>query len=62
MKITFGIITGGENSLFNILKILNSIRSQSIPEYEIIIVGGDNHYQSIPNVRHFPFSEQIKYK
>lgn len=38
MKFTFGIITDGKNEIF-INEIIDSIESQNIPEYEVIIVG-----------------------
>lgn len=40
MNFTFGIITIAGNES-NVLKIIDSIEAQSIPRYEIIIVGGE---------------------
>jgi len=68
MNFTFGIITGGTNngreSLSNIeisdriCNIIESIRSQNIPNYEIIIVGGINNYGE--GIRHIEFDESQK--
>ena len=38
MNFTFGIITNGDNP--NMETIINSIRNEKIPNYEIIIIGG----------------------
>lgn len=54
---TFGIVTSG-NSDVNIQKIVNSIRNQAIPNYEIIIVGkSDVSGKDIINI---PFDESVK--
>tara|TARA_Y100000034_G_scaffold128438_1_gene182999 strand:+ start:1023 stop:1691 length:669 start_codon:yes stop_codon:yes gene_type:complete len=52
MKFTFGIIT------IDIVpsKVIDSIRNQNIPEYEIVIVGGRNVYEG-SNINHIPFNE-----
>ena len=58
MKFTFGIITADVVSL----QVIDSIRKQNIPEYEIIVVGGskpkwwgeENHYEGI---KYIPFDE-----
>lgn len=42
MKFTFGIVTKGNTSMIN--KAIESIRSQNIPNYEIIVVGGPNEF------------------
>jgi|TARA_R100000008_G_scaffold17073_1_gene8464 hypothetical protein len=52
MKFTFGIIT----SSIVPNKVIESIVNQNIPEYEIIIVGGDNEYKNY-DVNHFHFDE-----
>lgn len=57
MDFTFGIITGGNNDSM-ITKIIESIESQEIPNYEIIIVGGCNIKRD--NVRLIPFNESIR--
>lgn len=57
MKFTFGIITSQSINT----KILNSIYEQSIPEFEIIIVGGDPLI-GYPNLTHIPFNDnEFKY-
>lgn len=57
MDFTFGIITaGGQDHL--ILKIIESIEQQAIPNYEIIIVGNSN--LSAKNLRVIGFDETIK--
>ena len=55
MQITFGIIT---NNTSNLKPVLDSIRAQNIPEYEIIVIGGSDLKQ--PNLRQFRFREDIK--
>ena len=70
MEFSFGIITGGiynhseslcEDQIFKrIHKIIESIKSQSISKFEIIIVGGDNKFTNEPSVRHFNFDENHK--
>jgi len=58
MKFTFGIITGGGNDGF-LNMVIDSIEKQQIPDYEIVIVGG----QSVGrNTIHIPFDETIKSK
>lgn len=57
MNFTFGIITSG-NNLNNLNIIIDSIEEQNIPNYEIIIVGGD--YIERKNVVHVAFNENIK--
>lgn len=59
MDFTFGIITGGNNDTM-INKIIDSIESQNIPKYEIIIVG--NSIVNRNNVRVIPFNENQKDK
>lgn len=56
MKFTFGIITGGNNELVN--KIIDSIEKQNIPEYEVIVVGGDIIDRI--NTKHILFDEGQK--
>lgn len=61
MKFTFGIPTVLENRE-RMIKIIESIKAQNIPEYEIIIVGGEDIYQGISNIRFVQFDESIKSK
>jgi len=58
MDFTFGIITN--EAFHNINIIISSIRNLNIPNYEIIIVGGNN-ISNISNIVHIPFDESIKY-
>jgi predicted O-methyltransferase YrrM len=54
---TFGIVTSGDSDV-NIQKIVNSIRIQAIPKYEIIIMGkSDVTGNDIINI---PFDETVK--
>lgn len=55
MRFTFGIITVG-NDLF-VSRIIKDIQAMSIPEYEIIIVGGET---SFDGARHIKFDESQK--
>jgi hypothetical protein len=55
MKFTFGIITGGRVED----KVINSILDLKIPEFEIIIVGGDKPTK-YSLIRHIPFDENKK--
>lgn len=57
MKFTFGIITGG-NADSMIGQAIDSIKAESIGEYEIIVVGGRSLSGS--NIRHVPFNEANK--
>jgi len=60
MNFTFGIITSGkENERVKI--IIDSIRKQQIPNYEIIIVGGKNEFEG-SDIIHIEFDEKIKPK
>ena len=68
MKFTFGIITKSNNDFGdsdpsssdkgNIIKTIKSINNLRIPEYEIIIVGGENIYEQ-KNISHFQFDDTI---
>ena len=68
MKFTFGIITKSENNFGvddpastdkkNIVSAIESINNLNIPEYEIIIVGGDDIYNQ-ENITHIPFDDTI---
>lgn len=55
MNFTFGIITTLETQRY-LEAIIVSIRSLNIPEYEIIIVGG-NYSTSDTRIKHLPFDE-----
>ena len=57
MDFTFGIITGGKND-FMINEIIDSIEKESIPNYEIIIVGNCNVNRK--NVKILSFDETKK--
>ena len=57
MDFTFGIITGG-NADENIQIIVDSIRSQKIPNYEIIIIGRSSLKGD--DITTIPFDETIK--
>jgi hypothetical protein len=54
MNFTFGIITGGKS---NIGEIINSIKYQRIPEFEIIIVGG-NDLLFDDDIKHIKYSDK----
>jgi hypothetical protein len=58
MEFTFGIITTEENNLY-IPKIIESIKMLNIPNYEIIIVGGNNNYDK--DIIHLEFDESKKH-
>jgi len=59
MEFSFGIITASSKQ---VLKIIESIESMSIPKekYEIIVVGGENKYDNFSKVVHIPFDENSK--
>jgi len=57
MNFTFGIITDGNNDNY-INIIIDSIKNNSIPNYEIIIVGNTKIIN--PEILIFPFDETIK--
>jgi hypothetical protein len=56
MNFTFGIVTSQNDVLNTLAPIINSIRNLSIPNYEIIIIGGNNNYQS-DNLSIYSFEE-----
>lgn len=58
MKFTFGIITSPGTDGF-IQQIVDSICDENIPEYEIIIIGGNTPYES-NELRVIPFDESQK--
>lgn len=53
-KWTFGIITNGKRDDW-IEKMLESIRQQHIPEYEVIVCG-THHQRNEPNFKYIPFN------
>ena len=57
MDFTFGIITTSSNKN-RVLNIIQSIENENIPNYEIIIIGGDKIEGR--NVKHIEFDETIK--
>ena len=58
MKFTFGIITYGQPE--TLMESILSIQKQNIPQYEIIVVGGNNQYENMEHVKHIDFDESIK--
>jgi len=58
MDFTFGIVTAGGNEQF-IQTIIQTIRNENIPNYEIIIVG--SCLLNDPDVTIIPFDESIRY-
>jgi len=58
---TFGIVTGFED-IDRLVEIIESIRQLSIPEYEILIIGGNapDVFDSYSDVRIIDFDENIK--
>ncbi len=56
MKFTFGIITGGNEENLNI--VIDSIENENIPEYEIVIIGGNEFNRK--NTIVIPFNENEK--
>jgi hypothetical protein len=61
IKWTFGIVTGFEDQQ-RLNEILESIRALSIPEYEILLIGGENNnfITSFDDVRIIDFDESQK--
>ena len=56
MDFTFGIVTSGLNDRFLSI-IINDIKCLNIPNYEIIIVGGNTEFDG---VKHIKFDERQK--
>lgn len=56
MNFTFGIITNGNSNFINM--IIDSIESEKIPDYEVIVVGGDPICRN--NTNYISFNESIK--
>lgn len=59
--ISFIIPTSGTNDQ-TLIRIINSIETLHIPQYEIIIVGGSNNFSNCQNVIHIPFDDSVKPK
>lgn len=53
MNFTFGIVTGGSIEMVN--KVIDSIEKQNIPNYEVVVVGGNPIDRK--NTVHIPFDE-----
>ena len=56
MNFTFGIITSSVNPIIHLNQTINSIIQLNIPNYEIVIIGGNKEYQS-NNLSIYPFEE-----
>ena len=56
MNFTFGIITSSVNPIIDLNQTINSIIELNIPNYEIIIIGGNKEYQS-NNLNIYSFEE-----
>ena len=56
MNFTFGIITSKKDALNSLSSIIDSIKNLNIPNYEIIIIGGDEDYKS-QNTSIYSFEE-----
>ena len=57
MEFTFGITTNGGNLQY----IIQSIRAQNIPTYEIIIIGEfQRNFEMDDHIVHIPFDETVK--
>jgi len=54
MEFTFGIVTDGSVPA-RVQLVIDAIRRQNIPDYEIIVVGGN----PLPDVRHIPHDENV---
>lgn len=61
VKISFVIVTSGNNDS-SLNQIIDSIEVQSIPAYEIIIVGGETTTINRKNTIHVSFNESIVHK
>jgi len=58
MDFTFDIVTNKHIS--DLFDVIHSIDQQKIPNYEIIIVGGDMGSYNHPKIKHIPFNESSK--
>jgi hypothetical protein len=56
MNFTFGIITSQKDPLNSLSLIIDSIKDLNIPNYEIIIIGGDEDYKC-ENISIYSFEE-----
>jgi hypothetical protein len=59
--ISFVMVTSGTNDS-SLDQIIDSLESQNIPEYEIIIVGGKTTSVNRRRTTHIPFNEEITHK
>lgn len=61
MDLTFGVVTKYEDES-RLVQILDSIEALSVPNYEVLFVGGGSVPQSLKrnNVVHVPFDESVK--
>ena len=59
MDFTFGIITSGD-SQERVAEVVESIKKQNIPNYEIIVVGDDGVNADSSNVTSVIFDESVK--
>ena len=57
MNFTFGIITYDDGARTQLA--VRSILRENIPDCQIIVVGGENHYND-QRITHIPFDESIK--
>ena len=54
--------TGNCNDIgLRIRSIIDTIDDQNIPNYEVIVVGGDNYYEDLKSVKHIEFDEDMKW-
>ena len=58
MDFTFGIITSQKNPLEYLNQTIDSIKKLNIPNYEIIIIGGDQDLY-LNNVSLYSFKEHL---
>jgi hypothetical protein len=61
MQWTFGIVTGYQD-VSRLTQIIENVISLSIPEFEILIIGGgrDDYFHEHENVRFIDFDESVK--
>lgn len=59
MDFTFGIVTTTINPIISLKNIIDSIINLNIPNYEIIIIGGNENFQS-NNLKICSFEENPK--
>lgn len=59
MDFTFGIITSKKDPFKELSEIINSIQDLQIPNYEIIIIGGEKEF-ILDRIKIYPFDEKQK--